>query len=153
MCWWAPLGRTQSAPLSSKVCRSLQNQWLSCTTPTLQALLRSWSQAVSCVLLGLHGSQGCLPDTCTCKWRSMCQGNHAVTMSVHMQITGPLIRIIGDRFASGVKAAILGTMSALLGKAGPALKPFLPQLQTTFLKCLADPVSQVLRSSNAHVQG
>ena len=56
------------------------------------------------------------------------------------QITGPLIRIIGDRFASGVKAAILGTMSALLGKAGPALKPFLPQLQTTFLKCLTDPV-------------
>jgi hypothetical protein len=62
------------------------------------------------------------------------------TDSLAVQITGPLIRIIGDRFASGVKAAILGTMSALLGKAGPALKPFLPQLQTTFLKCLTDPV-------------
>ena len=49
-------------------------------------------------------------------------------------------RIIGDRFASGVKSAILGTLAALLAKAGAALKPFLPQLQTTFLKCLADPV-------------
>jgi hypothetical protein len=53
---------------------------------------------------------------------------------------GPLIRIIGDRFAWQVKAAILHTLGLLIAKAGPGLKPFVPQLQTTFLKCLGDQV-------------
>jgi hypothetical protein len=52
------------------------------------------------------------------------------------QITGPLIRIIGDRFPSAIKAAILGTLGLLIDKASTGLKPFVPQLQTTFLKCL-----------------
>lgn len=68
-----------------------------------------------------------------------------------IQITGPLIRIIGDRFASSVKGAILETLAALLDKAGPALKPFLPQLQTTFLKCLADPARQVRRQAGENL--
>ena len=59
---------------------------------------------------------------------------------------GPLIRIIGDRFAWQVKAAILHTLGLLIGKAGPGLKPFVPQLQTTFLKCLSDQVSRYLNS-------
>jgi HEAT repeat protein len=53
-------------------------------------------------------------------------------------ITGPLIRIIGDRFPWQVKSAILGTLGILISKGGIALKPFLPQLQTTFIKCLQD---------------
>ena len=53
-----------------------------------------------------------------------------------VQITGPLIRIVGDRFPSQVKAAILKTFGILIGKAGIRLKPFLPQLQTTFVKSL-----------------
>ena len=53
---------------------------------------------------------------------------------------GPLIRIIGDRFAWEIKAAILRTLGLLIAKAGAGLKPFVPQLQTTFLKCLGDPV-------------
>lgn len=53
-------------------------------------------------------------------------------------ITGPLIRIIGDRFPAPIKAAILGTLGLLISKAGVGLKPFVPQLQTTFLKCLND---------------
>ena len=55
---------------------------------------------------------------------------------------GPLIRIIGDRFVWQVKAAILHTLGLLIGKAGPGLKPFVPQLQTTFLKCLSDQVTR-----------
>ncbi|KAB2621344.1 translational activator GCN1 [Pyrus ussuriensis x Pyrus communis] len=44
----------------------------------------------------------------------------------------PLIRIIGDRFPWQVKSAILSTLTIMIRKGGVALKPFLPQLQTTF---------------------
>ncbi|KAI8842179.1 armadillo-type protein [Chytriomyces cf. hyalinus JEL632] len=55
------------------------------------------------------------------------------------QITGPLIRIIGDRVSRGVKAAILKTLGLLLVKVPANLKPFLPQLQKTFIKSLLQP--------------
>jgi hypothetical protein len=55
-----------------------------------------------------------------------------------IHIAGPLIRILGDRFNSGVKAAVLETLAILLSKVGIMLKQFLPQLQTTFSKALSD---------------
>ncbi|CAA0814499.1 ILITYHIA, partial [Striga hermonthica] len=67
-------------------------------------------------------------------------------------ITGPLIRIIGDRFPWQVKSAILSTLSIMIQKGGISLKPFLPQLQTTFVKCLQDN-TRTVRSSAAFALG
>ncbi|KAA8538955.1 hypothetical protein F0562_025647 [Nyssa sinensis] len=67
-------------------------------------------------------------------------------------ITGPLIRIIGDRFPWQVKSAILSTLCIIIRKGGMALKPFLPQLQTTFMKCLQDN-TRTVRSSAALALG
>lgn len=60
-----------------------------------------------------------------------------------VQIMGPLIRIIGDKFQWQIKYAILKTMGLLIAKGGTGLKPFVPQLQTTFVKCLSDGAPQV----------
>ncbi|GMH37888.1 hypothetical protein BSKO_05772 [Bryopsis sp. KO-2023] len=60
-----------------------------------------------------------------------------------VQITAPLIRIIRDRFPWRIKLAILTTLGLLINKAGDGLEAFVPQLQTTFLKCLQDPTPNV----------
>ncbi|XP_059138605.1 stalled ribosome sensor GCN1-like isoform X2 [Physella acuta] len=76
-------------------------------------------------------------------------GAEALKPSV-VNITGPLIRILGDRFAWTLKVAVLDTLSMLLVKVGPILKPFLPQLQTTFVKAINDPNRTVrLRAASA----
>jgi hypothetical protein len=68
------------------------------------------------------------------------------------QITGPLIRVVSER-STEVKSAILLTLNNLLEKMPAALKPFLPQLQRTFAKSLADTSSDVLRSRAARALG
>ncbi len=56
-----------------------------------------------------------------------------------IKLTGPLIRVAGERFQGNSKAAVIESLSMLLEKGGLAMKPFAPQLQTTFVKSLADP--------------
>lgn len=68
------------------------------------------------------------------------------------QITGPLIRVVTER-STEVKAAILLTLNNLLEKIPLFLKPFLPQLQRTFAKALADTSSDVLRARAAKALG
>jgi hypothetical protein len=68
------------------------------------------------------------------------------------QITGPLIRVVSER-STEVKEAVLLALNNLLEKIPLALKPFLPQLQRTFAKSLADPSSEALRSRAAKALG
>ncbi|KAJ1821992.1 translational activator of GCN4 [Coemansia sp. RSA 2598] len=53
-------------------------------------------------------------------------------------ITGPLIRIVGDRNPANVKAAILSTLGLLLSQIPAFMRPFLPQLQRTFVRGLSE---------------
>lgn len=68
------------------------------------------------------------------------------------QITGPLIRVVSERSVE-VKSAILFTLNNLLEKIPTFLKPFLPQLQRTFAKSLADTSSETLRTRAAKALG
>ncbi|GAM86603.1 hypothetical protein ANO11243_046170 [Dothideomycetidae sp. 11243] len=68
------------------------------------------------------------------------------------QITGPLIRVVSERSVE-VKCAILLTLNNLLEKISTFMKPFVPQLQRTFVKALADPSSELLRSRAAKALG
>lgn len=61
-------------------------------------------------------------------------------------ITGPLIRVIGEKVSSDIKAAILVALNNLLNKIPQALRPFIPQLQRTFVRSLSDVQNDSLRS-------
>ncbi|MCJ1389820.1 translational activator of GCN4 [Xylographa bjoerkii] len=67
-------------------------------------------------------------------------------------ITGPLIRVVSERSVD-VKSAILLTLNNLLEKIPTFLRPFMPQLQRTFAKSLADTTSEVLRTRAAKALG
>lgn len=61
-------------------------------------------------------------------------------------ITGPLIRVIGERVSSDIKSAILTALTNLLVKIPQFLRPFIPQLQRTFVRSLSDPTNEKLRN-------
>ncbi|CCD23307.1 Gcn1p NDAI_0B02720 [Naumovozyma dairenensis CBS 421] len=68
-------------------------------------------------------------------------------------ITGPLIRVVGERFSSDIKAAILFALNILFVKIPQFLRPFIPQLQRTFVKSLSDPSNETLRLRAAKALG
>lgn len=64
------------------------------------------------------------------------------------QLTGPLIRVVSERSVD-IKAAVFYALNKLLEKIPLAVKPFLPQLQRTFARGLADTTSETLRNRAA----
>lgn len=60
-----------------------------------------------------------------------------------MQIAGPLIRILSEKLDPEIKAAVLLASGLLITKGGVGIKALVPQMQTTFLKCLVDPARPV----------
>lgn len=68
-------------------------------------------------------------------------------------ITGPLIRVVGERFNSDIKAAILYALNILFVKIPQFLRPFIPQLQRTFVKSLSDVSNETLRLRAAKALG
>ena len=67
-----------------------------------------------------------------------------------VKVAGPLIRVVGDRFPDDVRVAVLAALGVLLDRGGAGLRPFVPQLQTTFVRGLADhaPAARAAASSN-----
>jgi hypothetical protein len=55
-----------------------------------------------------------------------------------IKVTGPLIRVLGDKYPASVKVGILSSLKILIERLEVALKPFVPQLQTTYQKCVQD---------------
>lgn len=68
-------------------------------------------------------------------------------------ITGPLIRVVGEKVSSEIKSGILQALTNLLIKIPQFLRPFIPQLQRTFVRSLSDPLSESLRSRSVTVLG
>ena len=69
-----------------------------------------------------------------------------------IKVTGPLIRVLGDRYPPSVRVPLLKTLQVLLQRLEAALKPFFPQLQTTYQKCAQDTdagVKQLAEESQA----
>ncbi|GEQ70755.1 hypothetical protein JCM33374_g4434 [Metschnikowia sp. JCM 33374] len=68
-------------------------------------------------------------------------------------ITGPLIRVIGEKVSSDIKSAILSALTNLLRRIPQFLRPFIPQLQRTFVRSLSDPTNEKLRNGAVDALG
>ncbi|OLL26067.1 Translational activator gcn1, partial [Neolecta irregularis DAH-3] len=77
------------------------------------------------------------------------RSNAESTKPFMAQITGPLIRVMGERTKREIKIEILSSLNLLMKQVNIQLKPFFPQLQRTFTKALADPDNSTLRTNAA----
>jgi HEAT repeat protein len=67
-----------------------------------------------------------------------------------IQITGPLIRVLSERsLPSKVRHSLLVTLNLLIECGGVALRPFVFQLQTTYVNALTDPTERQVREEAA----
>lgn len=55
-----------------------------------------------------------------------------------VQLSGIIIRIVGDKYPQVVKSAVLKDLKLILEKCSLMVKPFVPQLQRTLLKAVID---------------
>jgi hypothetical protein len=100
----------------------------------------------------LQGSSAELREAAALGLGELAEAAGADTLRAHVvAVTGPLIRIAGDRFPATTKAAILWALGVVAARAGPALRPFVPQLQTTFVKALADAAAPVRARAAANL--
>ncbi|VDQ00709.1 unnamed protein product [Trichobilharzia regenti] len=55
-----------------------------------------------------------------------------------IKVIGPLIRLLGERQTNVVRVAVVQSLTSLVNKCPQSVRPFVTQLQATFLKCLGD---------------
>ncbi|KAG5445430.1 translational activator of GCN4, variant 2 [Clonorchis sinensis] len=55
-----------------------------------------------------------------------------------VKVLGPLIRLLGERQTNVVRMAVVESLTSLITKCSQSARPFVTQLQATFLKCLGD---------------
>ncbi|THD24819.1 Translational activator gcn1 [Fasciola hepatica] len=55
-----------------------------------------------------------------------------------VKVVGPLIRLLGERQTNVVRMAVVESLTALVKKCPQSARPFVTQLQATFMKCLGD---------------
>ncbi|KAH8878167.1 eIF-2-alpha kinase activator GCN1 [Schistosoma japonicum] len=55
-----------------------------------------------------------------------------------IKVIGPLIRLLSERQTNMVRIAVLQSLTSLISKCPQFVRPFVTQLQSTFLKCLGD---------------
>ncbi|CAL8076855.1 unnamed protein product [Calicophoron daubneyi] len=55
-----------------------------------------------------------------------------------VKVIGPLIRLLGERQTNVVRMAVVDSLTLLVNKCPMSARPFVTQLQATFLKCLGD---------------
>lgn len=138
------LKKEELAQLVTPLRRALQNVCVANADLAGFSLPKGLSAILPILLQGLLYGNAEQKEEAASGLGDVIQRTNAASLRVFVtQITGPLIRIVGERSGAEVKSAILASLSLLLEKIPAALKPFLPQLQRSFTKSLADPSENV----------
>ncbi|VDN96188.1 unnamed protein product [Rodentolepis nana] len=60
-----------------------------------------------------------------------------------VKVLGPMIRLLGERQPTVVRAAVTESLATLVAKCPDSTRPFSPQLLATFTKVLGDPIKEI----------